>query len=191
MSDLALKEKKYNLWIILLSVVIPIAVAILFTIRIPGVERMGFLPPIYATINGLTAVVLLYAINQIKNGNRKRHEQFMKFAILLSLLFLVMYVVYHATSDSTKFGDANLDGIVSDVEKAEVGAISYVYYFILLSHILLSIGVIPFVLITYVRAILGKFQLHRKIARITFPIWLYVAITGVIVYLMISPYYPV
>ena len=101
-----------------------------------------------------------------------------------------MYVLYHATSDSTKFGDMNMDGVLSASEKAETGYIAYLYYFILISHILLSIGVIPFVLITYVRAITGRFKLHRKIAKITFPIWLYVAVTGVIVYLMISPYYP-
>ena len=92
--------------------------------------------------------------------------------------------------NSTKFGDANLDGVVSDAESAAVGVFKYIYYFILISHILLSIGVIPFVLVTYVRAMLGKYAMHRKIARITFPIWLYVAVTGVIVYFMIFPYYP-
>ncbi len=96
-------------------------------------------------------------------------------AIWCSALFLIMYVAYHMTSDSTKFGGE--------------GAIKYVYYFILLSHILLSIVIIPFVLITYVRAITNNIERHKKIAKITFPLWLYVAITGVIVYIMISPYY--
>ena len=99
----------------------------------------------------------------------------MKTAILLSALFLVMYVAYHMTSDSTPYGGE--------------GLLRYVYFFILITHIVLSITVIPFVLITYVRAITGRFKMHKKIARITFPIWLYVAVTGVIVYLMISPYY--
>ena len=168
-------NKKYNRLIWGLSIIIPIAVAALFLIRIPGIERMGFLPPIYAIINGLTAVILIISVIQIKKGNRKNHEFLMKTAILLSLLFLLLYIAYHMTSDSTKYGG---DGILR-----------YLYYFILITHIMLSITVIPFVLITYVRAITGKFEKHKAIARITFPLWLYVAITGVIVYVMISPYY--
>ena len=168
-------KNKYNLWIWIISIVVPVAVAVLFTVRIPGVERMGFLPPIYATINALTAVILIISVIQIKKGNRKNHEFLMKTAILLSLLFLLLYIAYHMTSDSTKYrGD---------------GILKYLYYFILITHIMLSITVIPFVLITYVRAITGKFEKHKAIARITFPLWLYVAITGVIVYVMISPYY--
>ena len=182
-------NNKYNLWIWIVSIAIPVVVAILFTVRIPGVERMGFLPPIYATINALTAIVLIMALIQIKKGNRKTHERFMKLAIGLSVMFLLMYVVYHMTSDSTKFGDTNGDGLLTDLESSALGMIKYVYYFLLFSHILLSVTVIPFVLITYVRAINGDFKMHKKIAKITFPLWLYVAITGVIVYLMISPYY--
>ena len=185
----AKKEKRYRLWIIVLSIVIPLAVAGLFTIRIPNAPRLGFLPPIYATINGLTAILLVLAVVQIKKGNRQLHEQLMKTCIGLSVLFLLMYVAYHATADATKFGDTNHDGLVSDIEKAAVGSMQYVYFFILLTHILLSIAVIPFVLITYVRALSERFDRHKKIAKITFPLWLYVAITGVIVYLMISPYY--
>lgn len=168
-------NKKYKVWIWILSIVIPLTVAILFSVKIPGVERMAFLPPIYATINGLTAILLVAAVFQIKKGNRKIHERIMKLCIVLSALFLVMYVTYHMTSDSTSYGG--------------LGVLRYVYFFILISHILLSIGVIPFVLITFVRALNGNFEKHKKIAKITFPIWLYVAITGVIVYLMISPYY--
>ncbi|MFC7357969.1 DUF420 domain-containing protein [Jejudonia soesokkakensis] len=173
MSDVS--AKKYNVWIWVLSIIIPIAVAVLFTVRIPGVERLGFLPPIYASINGLTAILLVVALFQIKKGNIRTHERIMKTCIVLSALFLLMYVAYHMTSDSTSYGGE--------------GPLRYVYFFILISHILLSITVIPFVLITYVRAITGQFPQHKKIARITFPIWLYVAITGVLVYLMISPYY--
>ena len=169
------KAAKYNKWIVILSVVIPVAVAILFGVKIPGVEPLGFLPPIYATTNALTAIFLVLAFVAIKNKNIKRHELFIKIAILLSVLFLVMYVAYHMTSDSTKFGGE--------------GAIKYIYYFILFTHIVLSIIVIPFVLITYVRGITNDIVRHRKIAKITFPLWLYVAVTGVIVYVLISPYY--
>lgn len=169
------EEKKYNKWIVILSIAIPVVVAVLFTVKIPNVEPLSFLPPIYATINAITALVLATALWAVKNRKLKLHENLMKFAIALSVAFLGMYVAYHMTSESTKFGGE--------------GAIKYVYYFILLTHILLSIVVIPFVLITYVRAITNNFERHKKIARITFPIWLYVAITGVIVYIMISPYY--
>ena len=175
MTETTLEEKKYNKWIVFLSILIPVVVAVLFTVRIPNVEPLHFLPPIYATINGITALILLMALWAIKNKKIQLHQNLMKSAIGLSVVFLAMYVAYHMTSDSTKFGGD--------------GAIKYVYYFILITHILLSITVIPFVLITYVRAITKNYEKHKKIARITFPIWLYVAITGVIVYLMISPYY--
>ncbi|WP_044400101.1 DUF420 domain-containing protein [Lacinutrix sp. Hel_I_90] len=173
------KEKKYNKWIIALSVVIPLAVAALFRVKLKdfgfNIEPLTFLPPIYASINGLTAIVLIIAVLAIKKGNRRLHERLMKSAIALSVCFLLMYIAYHMTSDSTAFGGE--------------GGIKYVYYFILITHIILSIAVIPFVLITYVRAISSNFERHKKIARITFPLWLYVAITGVVVYVMIAPYY--
>lgn len=172
-------EQKYNKWIVILSVAIPLVVALLFGVNLRrlgfDVKPLSFLPPIYATINGITAIVLVAAVVAIKNGKRKLHENLMKFAILLSVLFLGMYVAYHMTSDSTKFGGE--------------GAIRYVYYFILITHISLSVIIIPFVLVTYVRALAERFDKHRKIAKITFPMWLYVAVTGVVVYLMISPYY--
>ncbi|MFI1744426.1 DUF420 domain-containing protein [Thalassobellus sediminis] len=167
-----LDDKKYNKLIIILSIVIPAAVAILFGVKI-DLELPVFLPPIYATINGITSLVLVLAVFQIKKGNRKLHEKLMKLAIILSVLFLVMYVLYHMTSNSTSYA----------------GDFKILYYFILISHIVLSITVIPFVLITYVRAITNNIEKHKKIAKITFPLWLYVAITGVIVYIMISPYY--
>jgi len=169
------ENKKYNRLIWILSIVIPIAVAALFGIRIPGVERLEFLPPIYATINGLTAIILILAVFQIKKGNRKNHERLIKTAMMMSVVFLLLYITYHMTSGSTKYGGE--------------GSLKYVYYFILLTHIVLSIVVIPFVLITFVRGLTGQFEKHKKIAKITFPLWLYVAISGVVVYLMISPYY--
>jgi putative membrane protein len=157
------------------SVLIPIVVAVLFGVRIPNVEALSFLPPIYATINGVTAVLLIAALWAIKNGKRSLHNTLMNVAIACSLAFLVMYVAYHMTSDSTPYGGE--------------GFMRGVYFFILISHIVLSIVVIPFVLHTYLRGYLGEYQEHKKLARYTFPIWLYVAVTGVVVYLMISPYY--
>lgn len=173
----SVNTKKQNKLIVALSIVIPIAVAFLFKVRVPGVERLGFLPPIYATINAITAVLLVLAVIQIKKGNRRAHEKLIKIAMSFSVLFLLLYVAYHATSDATSYGGE--------------GALKYIYLFILITHIVLSIVVIPFVLFTYARAINMDFERHKKLARITFPLWLYVAVTGVIVYLMISPYYPV
>lgn len=174
MKTIVDKEEKYRKLVIALSILIPIAVAALFGIKIDGVN-LSFLPPIYASINGLTAVLLIIAVVAIKNGKRALHERLMTVNICLSALFLILYVAYHMTSDSTKFGG---EGLVKSI-----------YLFILASHILLSVVVIPLVLFTYIRALSEKFDKHRKLAKITFPIWLYVAVTGVIVYIMISPYY--
>ena len=186
-------EQRFRLSIILVSILIPTAVAILFTVKLKDfgidVEPLSFLPPIYATINGLTALLLLMGVMAIKNGNKKVHERFMTTAIACSVVFLVMYVAYHMTADSTVYGDIDGNKILDATEKANAGSIRYVYLFILLSHIALSIVIIPLVLITYVRALAARFDKHRKIAKITFPLWLYVAVTGVVVYLMISPYY--
>jgi len=168
-------NNKYGIWIKMVSVLIPVVVAILFTVRIPNVEPLSFLPPIYASINALTALLLVLALRAIKSGKRLLHERLMKVCIGLSLIFLVMYIAYHMTSDPTPFGGE--------------GLIAYLYYSILISHIILSIILIPLVLTSYVRAIQSQFDPHKKIAKITFPIWLYVAVTGVVVYLMISPYY--
>ncbi|MTI19808.1 DUF420 domain-containing protein, partial [Fulvivirga sp. RKSG066] len=171
MSETINKEdNKYNKLIIALSVIIPVAVAVLFSVKIEGYD-FSFLPPIYASINGLTAILLIAGLIAIKNKKMKVHENLMKTCIGLSALFLVMYVVYHMTSDSTPYGGE--------------GTMRYIYFFILISHILLSIVVIPLVLFTFVRALSERFDKHRKLARITFPVWLYVAITGVVVYIMI------
>jgi putative membrane protein len=169
------QEKKYNKWIVVLSIAIPLVVAALFGVRIPNVEPLTFLPPIYATINAVTALILVSAFWAILRKKIILHKRLMTTAILLSALFLIMYVAYHMTSDSTKFGGE--------------GAIKYIYYFILITHIVMSVVVIPFVLITYVRAITNNIKKHKKIARITFPLWLYVAVSGVLVYILISPYY--
>ena len=174
-ESLKANELKYKNLIIAVSVLIPIVVALLFRIKLEGVQPFTFLPPIYAAINGYTAVILIIALWAIKNRRITLHEQLMKTAIGLSLTFLLMYVAYHLTSDPTPFQGE--------------GWVKSAYYFILISHIILSVAIIPLVLISYVRAISQQFTSHRKIAKITFPIWLYITITGVIIYLMISPYY--
>lgn len=173
MSETIDHEKKYKKLIIAVSIVIPLAVALLFGVKIKTAEPLRFLPPIYASINGLTAILLVISLIAIKNKKIKIHESVNKICILLSCSFLVMYVAYHMTSENTVYG----------------GEWKYSYYFILITHILLSAIIIPLVLFTYVKAWSGKIVEHRKLAKITFPIWLYVAVTGVVVYWMISPYY--
>ncbi|EAR02210.1 DUF420 domain-containing protein [Maribacter sp. HTCC2170] len=175
MDSIELKEKRFNKIITVISILVPIVVAALFGVKIPNVEPLSFLPPIYASVNGITAVVLIIAVWAIKTGKRGLHQKLMTLCICLSVLFLLMYIAYHMTSDSTTFGGE--------------GVIKYVYYFILITHIVFSIGIIPLVLRTYARAYLKKYDAHRALAKLTFPIWLYVAVTGVVVYLMISPYY--
>lgn len=168
-------KEPYRKLVITLSVVVPLLVAVLSGMpKIEGYD-LTFLPPIYATINGLTAVLLVVAVVAIRRGNRRLHEGLMKTCLGLSAAFLLMYVAYHLTTPSTSFGG---DGLLR-----------YVYFFVLITHILLSIAVIPLVLFTFVRALGGNFHRHRALARYTFPLWLYVAVTGVVVYLMISPYY--
>ena len=168
-------NKAYNAIIIVVSILIPVVVAVLSRVRIPNIAPLDMLPPIYAIINGATAILLVVAVMQIKRGNKRKHQVLMKINILLSLLFLIMYIAYHVTSEMA-------------IYRGE-GIIRYVYYFILASHIILSGILVPLVLFTYKHAALGEYLKHRKLAKITFPIWFYVAVTGVVVYLMISPYY--
>ena len=168
------KKNKYGIWIKIISVVIPLVVAILFRVKI-DYDLPVFLPPIYATINAITALLLVFALIAIKRKKISLHQRLMQSCIVLSLLFLVMYIAYHMTTDPTPFlGE---------------GIVKILYFFILISHIVLSVALIPLVLISYVRAFQKEFPEHKKISKITFPIWLYVAVTGVIVYIMIAPYY--
>lgn len=157
------------------SIVIPIAVAALFGIpKIEGVD-LSFLPPIYATLNGATGVLLIFALLAIKQKNMRLHRLLMRTSLALSLFFLLCYVAYHITSDPTPYG----------------GTLGIVYYPLLIAHITLSVVVIPLVLLSYLWAWTGDFKRHKKWTRFAFPIWLFVAVSGVIVYLMIAPYYGV
>ena len=168
------KREPYQKLIVALSIIIPITVVILFRVKLRGYD-FTFLPHIYAIINGMTALLLTTAFVAIKNKKRKLHERIMKSCIGLSASFLVLYVVYHITTESTPYGGS--------------GILRYVYFFILTTHISLSVAITPLVLFTFSRALAGNFERHRALAKFTFPVWLYVAVTGVLVYIMISPYY--
>ncbi|MCH2223227.1 MAG: DUF420 domain-containing protein [Crocinitomicaceae bacterium] len=154
------------------SVVVPVVVALLFKVRIDGVD-FSFLPPIYASINGITAILLIAALVAIKAKKMKLHRGLIRICLVLSLLFLLCYIGYHITSTSTEY----------------LGDYGSVYFPLLIAHIVLSIVVIPLVLLTYLWAWEGDYQKHKKWTKVSFPIWLFVAVSGVIVYLMISPYY--
>jgi len=178
--------------IIIVSIAIPVAVA--FLILVPQVKidfgfNTHFLPLFHAILNSSTAILLLASLYFIRNGQITAHKRANLTAVVLSTIFLISYVIYHSSHPSTLYGDVNHDGVVSADEKAAAGPLRYVYYFILSSHIILSAVIIPLVLFTLQRAFQGRFGRHRRLARITWPAWFYVAVTGVIVYLMISKYY--
>ncbi len=163
--------------IVVLSIVVPVLVAILYIL--PKNFEVGrevlYLPMLNAILNGSTFIILILAVRAIKNKKVELHQKLMTSALILSILFLLSYVTYHALTESTSFGGE--------------GFVKGLYLFILLTHIVLSAAVVPLVLVTFSRALAQKFDKHKKIARITLPIWLYVTFTGVVVYLMISPYY--
>ena len=174
MNTISKNDKKLKQAIWAVSIVIPVAVAILFTVKIEGLD-LGFLPPIYASLNALTAIGLIVAIVAIKRKNRKLHQRLIQVCLIFSILFLLLYVLYHMTSDTTPYGGE--------------GIFKMIYFFLLISHILLSMVVIPIVLFAYLFAWQGDFVRHKKWTKFAFPLWLYVAVTGVLVYVMISPYY--
>ncbi len=185
-------ENRHLLIIGVLSVVVPLLVAIL--IFMPAKLDLGsdwvlFLPHLNATLNSATTVALLLGLYFIKKKQIKYHRTAMFVAFALGAIFLISYVIYHASAPSTIFGDTNRDGILDEAERAVLGTSRSVYLVVLLSHIILATIVVPFVLLAIYYAVNDKIQSHRKIVKWTFPIWLYVSITGVVVYFMISAYY--
>lgn len=184
-------EKKLNVaaWIITVAVLGLVGLMRRVKITMPEGVDLGFLPPFHATLNALTAVVLLVALYFIKQKKVEQHRNAIYVAIVLSVLFLLSYVTYHFTTPETLFGDSNHDGVVSELEKAAVSGIRPFYLVLLLSHIALAAGIFPFILFTFIRAYTNQIERHRKMARWVFPLWLYVAITGPICYFMLIPYY--
>ncbi|WP_420578106.1 DUF420 domain-containing protein [Ekhidna sp.] len=185
-------NKVYLRIIYLITILIPLVVA--FLIFFPtkfGAEGdwVKVLPGVHAAINSLTVLALIAALISIKKGNIKLHRSFMFTALFLGVLFLISYVLYHSSVESVKFGDLNYDGELSEQELAKAGTSRMVYLVILASHILLSILVVPFVLFAFYYALTDQIDRHKKMVKFTYPVWLYVSITGVVVYFMIKPYY--
>jgi len=185
-------DKKSRIIIWILSVAIPVVVGALILMPRKIVfdgQWVYALPHFNAVINSATSVLLIAALVAIKKGKADVHKKLMISAFILGALFLISYVVYHASSPSTVYGDLNADGEVSTQELAQLIIPRGFYLFILLSHILLAIVVVPLVLLAMNYAIRRAFSKHVKIVKFAYPIWLYVSVTGVVVYLMISPFY--
>ena len=186
------KNDKKAYWLIgIFSVVVFGAVVFLGRFKLEA--NLGFNVHIFATlnafINSAIAVLLLAALVAVKNKHYQLHKKLMLLALALSIVFLVSYIAHHLLAGEARFGDADHNGIVSEEEKLQVGGIRMLYYFILGTHILLAALILPFILFTAYRALTAEFPKHKKLARITWPLWLYVAVTGPVVYWMISPYY--
>jgi putative membrane protein len=194
MESVNTSQKSYTKLIWVLSIAIPVVVAILlFTPeKIQGAgDWVYMLPHLNATFNSITTVVLLLGLYFIKQKNIKAHKSMMSIAFILGSLFLVSYVIYHSSADSTIYGDVNGNGILDEAEKSKGLTFWRGFYIsILLPHIVLAAVVVPFVLFAFYFALTDKIDKHKKIVKWTFPIWLFVSITGVVVYFMISPYYP-
>lgn len=184
-------DRKANLFIFTVSLIVFVAVVILSRVKLE--MDLPFDVHIFATINAIlnsgVAVFLLFGLVQAKKKNFVKHRKLMLFAILLSVLFLLSYIAHHLLAGETRFGDLDHDGLLSPAELEEAGTMRTVYFILLFSHIPLAGIILPFILFTAYRALTGEYEKHKKLARITWPIWWYVAITGVVVYLMISPYY--
>lgn len=184
-------DSKAKLLIWIVSIVVFAAVALLSKFKL-NVDP-GFNPHLFATanavINSIVAFLLLAGLAMARQRKYEIHKTIMLTAMILSVLFIVSYISHHLLAGETKYGDINHDGVVSDAEKLQAGGLRTLYYILLITHIPLAAIILPFILFTAYRALIGEYEKHKKLTRITWPIWFYVAVSGVIVYLMISPYY--
>ncbi len=184
-------DRKARVFIIAVSLIVFIAVVVLSRVKLE--VNLPFdvhvFAGINAAINSVVALLLVFGIIAVRKKNYELHKKIMLTAILLSVLFLLSYIAHHLLAGDTKFGDINHDGLLSDEEKTGAGQMRVFYLLLLLTHIPLAGIILPFILFTAYRALTGEYDKHRKLTRITWPVWFYVAITGVMVYLMIRPYY--
>ena len=184
-------DKKARVLIFTFSAIVFAAIILLSRITLN--VNLGFDVHLFAKanaiINSLVAILLIAALITVKNKKYVLHKKMMLAAMLLSILFLVSYICHHLFAGETRFGDVNHDGIITDIERAAVGSTRIIYYIILGTHIPLAGIILPFILFSAYRALTGEFDKHKKLVRVTWPIWFYVAVTGVVVYLLINPYY--
>jgi putative membrane protein len=184
-------DKKARLLILVFSFVIFAAISFLTQVKIN--VNLGFDVHVFAfanaIINSIIAVLLLAALMAVKCGHYLLHKRFMITALILSIIFLVSYVAHHLLAGEAYYGDANHDGIVSDAEKLAVSNTRTFYLILLATHIFLAAIILPFILFTAYRALISEFDKHKKLARITWPLWFFVAVSGPVIYWMIHPYY--
>jgi putative membrane protein len=182
-------KAKIIIWIVSIIVFAAVAFLAKFKLNI----NLGFNVHVFAkfnaVINSVVAILLIAGLVTVKQKNYALHKKIMLSAIVLSVLFLVSYICHHLLAGDTRFGDINHDGVLSDQEKSAAGTLRIIYYIILITHIPLAAIILPFILFTAYRALIGEYEKHKKLTRITWPVWFYVAVSGVVVYLMISPYY--
>ena len=184
-------DRKASRLIISFSILVFTAVVLLSKVKLdidPGFD-VHFFALINAMINSWVAILMLLALWMVKNKRYEMHKRLMLTSMCLSILFLVSYICHHLLAGDTRFGDINHDGIVDEAEKSDAGSMRIFYYIVLVTHIPLAGMVLPFILFTAYRALIGEYPEHKKLARITWPVWFYVALSGVVVYLLISPYY--
>lgn len=190
-ASISKNDKKAKQFIGIFSVVVFTAVVLLGNFRLS--VSLGFDVHIFAGINAflnaIIAILLIVALIAVKNKNYELHKRLMITALVLSVLFLVSYIAHHLLAEEAKFGDADHNDIVSDAEAAAAGSLRYFYFIILFTHIFLAAVILPFILFTAYRGLTAEFTLHKKIARYTWPLWLYVAVTGPVIYWLIKPYY--
>lgn len=178
--------------IIVISILVPAVVALLFVFT-TNEANLGswvhYLPIFNASINGTATVILILALVMIKRGKKELHKKLMLTALALGALFLVSYVTYHASVPSTIYGDINHDGVLSDSESIAIGGWRTFYIVFLLTHILVAVIGLPLVLTALYHALLNNFSTHKKVVRFAYPVWMFIATSGVLVYFLISPYY--
>ncbi|MEO6537770.1 MAG: DUF420 domain-containing protein [Ferruginibacter sp.] len=179
--------------VLIFSISIIVFTAVVVLSRVKLLLKLPFNPHVFATfnavVNSIVALLLLGGLWAVRQQKYLRHKRIMLAAIVLSVFFLLSYIAHHLLAGETKFGDINHDGILSDEEKLQAGSVRVIYYILLLTHIPLAAIILPFILFTAYRSLTGEYGKHKKLARITWPIWFYVAVSGVVVYLMIEPYY--
>jgi putative membrane protein len=173
--DIIRLEKRLNVLAYAVSAAVLFLVVLMRRVKLDLGVDFTFLPPLHASLNALTAVILVYALWAIKRKDIQAHRRAIYAAMVCSVLFLLSYVLYHFTTPETRYGGE--------------GWLRYVYFFLLITHIALAAVTLPFILLTFIRAYTGQFERHKKMSRWVFPLWLYVAVTGPICYLMLRPYY--
>jgi putative membrane protein len=190
-ASLQKNERKARVFIFTVSIIVFAAVVILSRVKLE--MNLPFNVHLFATanalINSLVTICLVAGLIAVKKEKYATHKKIMLAAIILSVFFLISYIAHHLLAGETRFGDINHDGILSDEEKLNAGNMRMVYYILLLTHIPLAAIILPFILFTAYRALTGEYEKHKKLTRFTWPLWFYVAVSGVIIYLMISPYY--